>query len=110
MNCWHCGTELIWGGDHDIEEEGFDYFMVTNLSCPECNSYVEVYAPKKQNGVNLSLDNHQELTLMSRKKRAASARKQCESPDFHGIKQKGMVACTFAGFAYRLNRNFTEQK
>jgi len=21
MNCWHCSTELIWGGDHDIEEE-----------------------------------------------------------------------------------------
>ena len=19
MNCWHCGTELIWGGDHDLE-------------------------------------------------------------------------------------------
>ena len=21
MDCWHCGTELIWGGDHDLEEE-----------------------------------------------------------------------------------------
>ena len=20
MNCWHCDTELIWGGDHDIDE------------------------------------------------------------------------------------------
>ena len=20
MNCWHCNTELIWGGDHDIDE------------------------------------------------------------------------------------------
>jgi hypothetical protein len=20
MNCWHCGTELIWGGDHDMED------------------------------------------------------------------------------------------
>ena len=19
MNCWHCHTKLIWGGDHDIE-------------------------------------------------------------------------------------------
>ena len=19
MDCWHCGTELIWGGDHDLE-------------------------------------------------------------------------------------------
>ena len=21
MNCWHCDTELIWGGDHDIEHD-----------------------------------------------------------------------------------------
>ena len=27
MNCWHCQTELIWGGDHD------------------CESYVEVHLP-----------------------------------------------------------------
>ena len=25
MNCWHCNTELIWGGDHDIEEENDAY-------------------------------------------------------------------------------------
>ena len=44
MNCWHCRDELIWGGDHDIEEEeGSDYDMVTNLSCPGCEAYVEVY-------------------------------------------------------------------
>ena len=32
MNCWHCNTELIWGGDHDIEEENDTYSMVSNLS------------------------------------------------------------------------------
>ena len=36
MNCWHCDTELIWGGDHDIEhdidEENEGYDIVTNLS------------------------------------------------------------------------------
>jgi hypothetical protein len=21
MNCWHCKTELIWGGDDDCDEE-----------------------------------------------------------------------------------------
>ena len=21
MNCWHCKTELIWGGDHDCEDD-----------------------------------------------------------------------------------------
>ena len=24
MNCWSCGTELIWGGDHNGEDEGRD--------------------------------------------------------------------------------------
>jgi len=42
MNCWHCNTELIWGGDHDNEEETG---MVTNLSCPadSCQASVSVY-------------------------------------------------------------------
>ena len=42
MKCWHCQTELIWGGDHDIEDSE-DYCMETNLSCPGCNSMVHVY-------------------------------------------------------------------
>ena len=50
MDCWHCGTELIWGGDHDLEEEFYGeehaYDFVTNLSCPKCQSYVEVYHRK----------------------------------------------------------------
>ena len=50
MNCWHCHTELIWGGDHSIDEEDFpcasdEFGMVTNLSCPKCGSFVEVYLP-----------------------------------------------------------------
>jgi Zn finger protein HypA/HybF involved in hydrogenase expression len=48
MNCWHCSTELIWGGDHDIEEEDDTYVMVTNLSCPTCHSHVDVYYPSEQ--------------------------------------------------------------
>ena len=51
MNCWHCETELIWGGDHDMDGEDYplrsgEYSMVTNLSCPKCNSFVEVYLPR----------------------------------------------------------------
>ena len=42
MNCWHCKTELIWGGDHDVEDSE-DYDIVSNLSCPKCNAYVDVY-------------------------------------------------------------------
>ena len=50
MNCWHCKKELIWGGDHDIEEWEWDgdYDIVTNLSCPNCHSYVEVYHPSNK--------------------------------------------------------------
>ena len=46
MNCWICGTKLIWGGDHDLEEEvelDNEHTIVTNLSCNNCNAYVEVY-------------------------------------------------------------------
>tara|TARA_R100001591_G_scaffold66016_1_gene75474 strand:+ start:772 stop:951 length:180 start_codon:yes stop_codon:yes gene_type:complete len=48
MKCWHCDTKLIWGGDHDIEEENDAYIMVTNLSCPKCYSFVEVYYPSEE--------------------------------------------------------------
>ena len=47
MNCWHCNHELIWGGEHDIEEENEEYTIITNLSCPNCKSFVEVYFPKE---------------------------------------------------------------
>ena len=45
MKCWHCETELIWGGDHDLDNHLYneEYDMVTNLICPNCESYVEVY-------------------------------------------------------------------
>ena len=52
MKCWHCNTELIWGGDHDIESEpdepAEEYDMVTNLSCPKCEAFVEVYNKRKE--------------------------------------------------------------
>jgi len=45
MNCWHCDTELIWGGDHSGEDYGCEkeYDIVSNLHCPECQSVVYVY-------------------------------------------------------------------
>jgi hypothetical protein len=46
MNCWLCKTELIWGADHDISEENEEYDIVTHLSCPKCESFVEVYHKK----------------------------------------------------------------
>ena len=49
MKCWHCNTKLIWGGDHDIDEEDETSMMETNISCPNCNSFVIVYLPKETN-------------------------------------------------------------
>ena len=48
MNCWHCKTQLIWGSDHDIEEESDTWTMVTNLSYPKCQCQVDVYYPKEK--------------------------------------------------------------
>ena len=42
MDCYHCGTKLIWGGDHDLENEE-EYSMVTNLSCRKCEGDVDVF-------------------------------------------------------------------
>ena len=48
MNCWHCGTELIWGGDDDYEDGGGfgeGEGIVSNFSCPSCPAVVYVYLP-----------------------------------------------------------------
>ena len=56
MKCYNCETKLIWGGDHDIDDGMLNesYSMVTNLSCPNCECYVEVYYPKENNEKNAS--------------------------------------------------------
>ena len=51
MKCWVCNTELIWGGDHDLEDELeiSGHSIITNLSCPNesCGAFVEVYHGKE---------------------------------------------------------------
>jgi DNA-directed RNA polymerase subunit RPC12/RpoP len=47
MKCWHCQAEVTWGGDDECEESE-DYLMVTNLTCPECNSFYLVYYPEQE--------------------------------------------------------------
>ena len=47
MNCYWCSTELIVGGDIDIDESMHpdlyaEYSVRTNLSCPKCFAEVEV--------------------------------------------------------------------
>ena len=44
---WHCNTELIWGGDHDTEDNE-DYEIVSNLSCPKCHNAVDVWHPSEK--------------------------------------------------------------
>ena len=52
--CWHCKSELIWGGDHDTDElawetwmalEGNNEGIISNFSCSnyDCNTHVEVF-------------------------------------------------------------------
>ena len=48
FRCWHCKSELIWGGDHDIQEMYEDEHsegIVSNFTCSnyDCNTHVEVY-------------------------------------------------------------------
>ena len=61
MKCLHCGTELIHGGDHD-GEKGDDYDIVSNLSCPNCDTYVYVYHAfeKETNEKQLWIDGYKE--------------------------------------------------
>ena len=50
MKCYVCNNELVWGGDHDLEEDEthFDgHTIVTNLSCPSCEAWHEVYHGKR---------------------------------------------------------------
>ncbi len=47
MKCYNCQTQLIWGGDHDTEDEE-GYSMVTNLTCPNCGAFHLVYLPKEK--------------------------------------------------------------
>jgi hypothetical protein len=45
MNCWHCKEQLIWGGDEMIDDDDGTNLLITNLSCPKCEAFVEVYLP-----------------------------------------------------------------
>jgi transcription elongation factor Elf1 len=53
-NCPICNSELIWGGDHDIDDEYSEHGIVTNLSCSneECGAFVEVYWNQKEPSVS----------------------------------------------------------
>ena len=44
MKCWHCKSEVIWGGDHSYEDYGMEgEGIVSNLSCSSCNAFYLCY-------------------------------------------------------------------
>tara|TARA_Y100001938_G_C7975420_1_gene371496 strand:- start:656 stop:856 length:201 start_codon:yes stop_codon:yes gene_type:complete len=49
MKCYFCDKKLIHGGDHDLEEDYEDYDMVSNFTCPGCESFYLIYIPSKKN-------------------------------------------------------------
>ena len=52
MKCWRCNTELVWGGDHCVDEDE-DYALETNLKCLDCDLLVVVYTPRRKDGKDL---------------------------------------------------------
>ena len=59
MNCSSCGTELIWGGDHNGEDYcNEEYNIVTNLSCPKCDAFVLVYHSPKDDDDGLTYEDN----------------------------------------------------
>jgi len=51
MDCWICNHQLIWGGDHDFDDFGYDgEGIVSNFSCPVCRAFVLVYSSNPGEG------------------------------------------------------------
>ena len=73
MNCWHCNTELIWGGDHDTEDNE-DYDIVSNLSCPKCHTIVDVYHPSEK--LIKEYEDYEKLTGMNETERIKKQNKK----------------------------------
>ena len=44
IKCFGCGGDVIWGGDHDVEDDE-EYFIVSNLHCTECGIFYLMYHP-----------------------------------------------------------------
>ena len=51
MNCWHCGFNLTWGGDHDLEEEDEERARQAVAEQPRhAEDSAEVAAAQRHNG------------------------------------------------------------
>ena len=46
MDCWNCGTEMIWNSDIDFDDRGLEGDgMIALHSCPACMTWTETYIP-----------------------------------------------------------------
>jgi len=49
MKCWHCDSEMIWGGDNDFDDFGMEgEGIVSNFSCSSCPVTAEVILPLEE--------------------------------------------------------------
>ena len=48
MKCYVCSSDLIWGGDLDVEDMDGNELIETNLTCSECEAVVIIYHGKKE--------------------------------------------------------------
>jgi hypothetical protein len=48
MKCWHCNSEVIWGGDHSYEDYGMEgEGIASNMRCSNsaCNAEYLCFLP-----------------------------------------------------------------
>jgi len=45
MKCPNCETNMIHGGDHDDEDTDGRDCILSNLSCPNCDTFILIYTP-----------------------------------------------------------------
>ena len=43
MQCFRCGGDVIWSGDHDEEYDDGREGIVSNLTCTECDAFYLMY-------------------------------------------------------------------
>ena len=45
MDCPNCKGKMIHGGDHDEEDAAGRDYISSNLSCPDCDTFMLIYTP-----------------------------------------------------------------
>jgi hypothetical protein len=48
MNCPNCEGKMIHGGDHDEEDADGRNYISSNLSCPDCDTFMLIYTPLEE--------------------------------------------------------------